>query len=110
MQLVGVDVVGAGLRKAHTHCPRAALLLADVCDLPVGDNSVDAAVSANMLEHVSDDEQALREIHRILRPGGLAACVVPFGKNLMIITTTDFWAKNVATPPRVSKQGSPSRF
>lgn len=82
VQVVGVDVVGAGLRKAHTHSPQAALLLADVCDLPVGDNSVDAAVSANMLEHVSDDEQALREIRRILRPGGLAAWVVPFGKNL----------------------------
>lgn len=81
-QLVGVDVVAAGLRKAHLETPQAALLLADVCDLPIGDESVNAVVSANMLEHVADDQQALTEIRRILVPGGLAALVVPFGHNL----------------------------
>jgi SAM-dependent methyltransferase len=81
-QLVGVDVVAAGLRKAHFAVPRAALLLADVGDLPIGDASVDAVVSANMLEHVADDGQALREIKRILRPGAVAALIVPYGRNL----------------------------
>jgi 2-polyprenyl-3-methyl-5-hydroxy-6-metoxy-1,4-benzoquinol methylase len=81
-QLVGVDVVGAGLRKAHLSVPRAALLLADVRDLPVGDATVNAVVSANMLEHVDDDEAALREIRRILAPGGTAAMIVPFGHSL----------------------------
>jgi len=81
-QLVGVDVVAAGLRKAHLETPEAALLLADVCDLPIGDESVNAVVSANMLEHVADDQQALAEIQRILVPGGLAALVVPFGPHL----------------------------
>jgi SAM-dependent methyltransferase len=82
-QLVGVDVVAAGLRKAHLETPQAALLLADVCDLPIGDESVNAVVSANMLEHVAEDQQALAEIRRILVPGGLAALVVPFGHNLV---------------------------
>lgn len=81
-QLVGVDVVAAGLRKAHGTVPSAALLLADVCDLPIASATVDAAVSANMLEHVADDVQALREIKRILPPGGTAAIIVPFGHNL----------------------------
>jgi SAM-dependent methyltransferase len=82
-QLVGVDVVGAGLVKAHEAVPEAALLLADVCDLPLPDDGLDAAVSANMLEHVEDDVSALREVHRILRPGGTAAFVVPFGAKLL---------------------------
>jgi SAM-dependent methyltransferase len=81
-QLVGVDVVGSGLCKAHLETPQAALLLADACDLPIGDESVNAVVSANMLEHVADDQQALAEIRRILVPGGLAALVVPFGSSL----------------------------
>lgn len=81
-QLVGVDVVAAGLRKAHLESPAAVLLLADVCNLPIGDDSVSAVVSANMLEHVADDQQALSEIRRILLPGGLAALVVPFGHKL----------------------------
>lgn len=78
-QLIGVDLVASGLRTAHELVPEATLLLADVCDLPVIDGSVDAVVSANLLEHVSDDERALREFHRILAPGGRAAIVVPAG-------------------------------
>jgi SAM-dependent methyltransferase len=75
--LIGVDLVASGLRKAHAHVPDALLLQADVCALPLHDACVDAAVSANLLEHVPDDAQALAEVFRILRPGGRAVLVVP---------------------------------
>lgn len=77
--LVGVDLVASGLRKAHALVPSARLLQADVCNLPLGDESVDAAVSANLLEHVPDDRRALSELRRVLRPGARAAVVVPAG-------------------------------
>jgi SAM-dependent methyltransferase len=77
--LTGVDLVAGGLRRAHQHVPDATLLQADACDLPLDDECMDAAVSANLLEHVPDDTQALREILRILRPGARAVIVVPFG-------------------------------
>jgi SAM-dependent methyltransferase len=77
--LVGVDLVGAGLRRAHLGVPRARLLQADVCALPLADGSVDAVLSANLLEHVTDDELALAELRRVLRPGALAVVVVPAG-------------------------------
>ncbi len=77
--LAGVDLVSAGLRKAHVAVPDARLLQADVCSLPLGDASVDAAVSANLLEHVPDDAAALRELARVLRPGARAVVVVPAG-------------------------------
>jgi SAM-dependent methyltransferase len=80
--LIGVDLVAAGLAKAHRLVPDAALLQADVCDLPIADASVDAVVSANLLEHVPDDVGALREIQRILRPGARAAVVVPAAPHL----------------------------
>jgi ubiquinone/menaquinone biosynthesis C-methylase UbiE len=77
--LLGVDLIAAGLRKAHAGVPTARLLHADACALPLADGSVDAVVSANLLEHVPDDRQALREIARILRPGAMATLVVPAG-------------------------------
>jgi SAM-dependent methyltransferase len=78
-RLIGVDLVASGLRNAHALVPEAELFLADVCALPFADASIDAAVSANLLEHVPDDVAALREIARVLRPGARAALVVPAG-------------------------------
>ncbi len=77
--LLGLDLVGSGLLKAHESVPTARLLRADACDVPLADASVDALLSANLLEHVPDDRGALREIARVLRPGRRAAIVVPAG-------------------------------
>lgn len=78
-QLVGVDLVDSGLRTAHREVPDARLLQADVCALPLDDASVDAAMSANLLEHVPDDEAALAELYRVLAPGAPGVLVVPAG-------------------------------
>lgn len=77
--LIGIDLVAAGLRKAHQRVPSARLVQADVCDLPLPDDSVDTVVSANLLEHVPDDRRALSEIRRVLRSGARAVVVVPAG-------------------------------
>jgi SAM-dependent methyltransferase len=77
--LIGVDMIAAGLRKAHAAVPEARLLQADVCELPLEDESLDAVVSANLLEHVPYDGRALREIARVLKIGRPAALVVPAG-------------------------------
>jgi SAM-dependent methyltransferase len=80
--LIGVDLIASGLRKAHALVPQARLLQADACALPILDASVDAALSANLLEHIADDTQALAELRRILRPGACAVVVVPSGAGL----------------------------
>ena len=80
--LIGLDLLGSGLRKAHAAIPEALLLQADACALPLADASVDGVASANLLEHVSNDERVLAEIFRILRPGARAVIVVPLGPHI----------------------------
>jgi SAM-dependent methyltransferase len=77
--LLGIDRVSSGLRKAHEAVPSAHLLHADACALPVASASADAVVSANTLEHISDDAGALTEVARVLKPGARAVIVVPAG-------------------------------
>ncbi len=77
--LIGVDLIAGGLRKAHANVPDALLHQADACMLPLEERSVDAVLSANLLEHVPDDQRALGEIARVLRAGARAVIVVPVG-------------------------------
>jgi ubiquinone/menaquinone biosynthesis C-methylase UbiE len=51
--------------------------LSDAGALPLPDNTLDYLVSSHVLEHLPDPLGALREWHRVLRPGGLLYLVVP---------------------------------
>ncbi len=50
---------------------------ADICDLPFGENSFDILFCNHVLEHIPDDTQAMQELYRILRPGGMAILQIP---------------------------------
>lgn len=45
-------------------------ITADACDLPLPENSIDGVWSFNCFEHIQNPEAALKEFHRIVRPGG----------------------------------------
>lgn len=46
--------------------------------LPFADGTFDAVICAELLEHVFDPRQVVREIRRVLRPGGRVLITVPF--------------------------------
>jgi SAM-dependent methyltransferase len=66
---------------------------ADVTDLPFGDETFDAAVLGEVLEHVPDDAAALREVARVVRPDGLLAVSVPADPSRF--GPSDHWAGHV---------------
>lgn len=54
---------------------------ADICDLPFDSNQFDFIICNHVLEHIPDDTQAMKEIYRVLAPGGTAILQVPYDKN-----------------------------
>lgn len=85
--LVGIDLDVRSTRIAQryitslglTHGAKdtVVLVVSDAASLPFCDDSFDAVVSINVFEHIERVEEALRECHRILRPGGLAFLHLP---------------------------------
>jgi len=56
--------------RAREHVPGATVLRAPAEDLPFDDGTFDIAVSTLVLCGVDDQPRALRELRRVLRPGG----------------------------------------
>jgi SAM-dependent methyltransferase len=50
----------------------------DIEAMPFADASFDLVLANHVLEHVPDDLRAVREVHRVLRRGGLAILQTPF--------------------------------
>lgn len=72
-EVVCVDRPGAAVRGAHVDVE------ADLEeDLPFPAAAFDTVVLTDVLEHVARPEHLVREIARILRPGGKLLCAVPF--------------------------------
>jgi SAM-dependent methyltransferase len=49
----------------------------DITDITFADNSFELIICNHVLEHIPDDAQAMRELFRVLKPGGLAILQVP---------------------------------
>jgi SAM-dependent methyltransferase len=75
-RLVGVDLMHGMIREARLAGadlqPTPLLCQADAQALPFSDATFDRVLCAGVLYHVADCERALREIRRILGPGGRA--------------------------------------
>jgi SAM-dependent methyltransferase len=56
--------------------PRISLERADACSLPFPDSSFDRAFALLVLHFVPETEQAVREMARVVRPGGTVAAAV----------------------------------
>jgi demethylmenaquinone methyltransferase/2-methoxy-6-polyprenyl-1,4-benzoquinol methylase len=69
-QVVGVDFSERMLERARRKAPELEWVQADVLALPFDDASFDSAVVGFGVRNVENLEAALRELRRVLRPGG----------------------------------------
>lgn len=67
-EVYGFDLTFGGLARAKSRT--RALVCADTVRVPFADRSFDLVTSFDMLQSVPDDGEALREMARVLEPGG----------------------------------------
>ena len=72
---------------------RVLPVVADITQLPFSDETFASVSSAETLEHVREDDEAVAELARVMRPGGLLVGTVPAGPEQW--TEWDDWAGHV---------------
>jgi len=73
---VGIDLTPRSIEitqhRFKLYGARGAFMISDGEHLPFCDESFDVVYSNGVLHHTPDTEGAIREVHRVLRPGGTA--------------------------------------
>src|SRR5215218_66776 len=82
-ELTGARLVGLDLQRERVANVRerlgegVGLVQGSALSLPFADETIDKAVSSEVLEHLPDDRAAVAELFRVLRPGGTLVVTVP---------------------------------
>jgi SAM-dependent methyltransferase len=79
-RLVGLELDTDVIGKAQHHVghlPQMMLNHASIYAMPYADNSFDAVIMSEVLEHLDDDVAGLREAYRVVKPNGVVAITVP---------------------------------
>lgn len=90
-------LAGLGLRRhvmADLIPRQPGVVPINIQAIPYEDESFDWVIANHVLEHVDDDQEALREIFRVLRPGGSAVLQTPYSARLSVT----FEDPGIATP------------
>ncbi len=77
-RVIGIDMTEDMIALARRNAQKAGVgnaefHLAEIADMPLADNSVDCVISNCVINLVEDKDAAIREIFRILKPGGRLA-------------------------------------
>lgn len=77
LEVIGCDVSKKAISYARKNPEGVEFILADVYKLPFKKDSLAAVVSFDVLEHLEDIQAGLREVHRVLQPGGVMYSFLP---------------------------------
>lgn len=76
LKLTAMDLTHVGVNTARRRFAANKLsgefLVGDACDLPFSSDQFDYLYSFGVLHHAADTEQTIKEVYRVLKPGGTA--------------------------------------
>ena len=84
--IIGLDLCLEDVRTAKRRlndfeignlCTSCNFGVANINDIPFKESSLDAVICSEVLEHVDSPEQSVKELIRVLKPGGILALSVP---------------------------------
>lgn len=104
-KIIGVDLEIENIEICREH--ELTAIYADVCELPIPSKRIDACLCIDMLEHLSNPTQSIREIYRILRPNGRLVIVVPNDRNFFLARIALLMFKEAFYDVGHQKQWSP---
>ena len=77
LKLIAVDISAEELAYNHDADQKVVFAMGIDDHLPIDDNSVDMVTSHMVMEHFSNNDKAVREIFRVLKPGGKFISLMP---------------------------------
>lgn len=100
-RIIGVDFNDELLRQAMSNCRTTAgatFQLDSVEALSFPDDSFDLVMTQEMLEHISNQELALREMCRVLKPEGVLLCLRNFDARMTFSPSSGIRHSDAAAP------------
>ncbi|KUI40072.1 SAM-dependent methyltransferase [Mycobacterium sp. GA-1199] len=76
-RVVGLDYDESAVAHVRARYPRVDMRHGNLAELPLADSSVDVVVNFQVIEHLWDQGQFVRECRRVLRPGGCLLMSTP---------------------------------
>jgi SAM-dependent methyltransferase len=83
---------------AKLWCKSADLVQADACNLPFRDFSVDFVLCSELIEHLLNPDECLKEVARVLRKGGLILVTTPMKYSMNEIISRKNLRHNIEHP------------
>jgi SAM-dependent methyltransferase len=103
----GHDLDACYIARARKSVPLVTFTLGPASDVPYHDRFFDGVVLLDVLEHVPDDGAVVREVARLLRPGGRLVLSVPNTGLLAAWDSLNVYTRLVRSP-RLAPTNDPS--
>ena len=85
LEVLGIDISKRAISEAKLNSQGVKFLVGDAYQLPFEDKSFEAVLMFDLLEHLEEPLEALREVKRVLKPKGIFSSFTPIEGNPLSI-------------------------